>query len=229
MSLTLARMQALLRKGLGGLDDTDLTDPEADELLNLALWELEDKFPFRAKEKNFDITLVVSQVDYDLATLYAAEGGSDIFDAIESIAVIDADDMRHKLTRTSRSWVDENYDSTTDTDATPARYLREGNTLRVYPAPDVALTMNVTMKESVASLATSGNTATGLPRNWDILVVQGATVQGHILNGDYNEARQLANFQLTAIRSAVLNVSKETRADSRYARVNVIWDEPEGA
>ena len=46
--LSLTRMQALLRKGLGGLDSTDLTNTEADEYLNLALWELEDKSPFRA-------------------------------------------------------------------------------------------------------------------------------------------------------------------------------------
>ncbi len=229
MTLTLARMQALLRKGLGGLDSDDLTDTEADEYLNLALWELEDKFPFRSKETNFDITLVIGQIEYDLQTLYAAESGSDIFDAIESIAVIDSNNRRHKLTRTSQSWVDENYDSDTDVRATPERYLRWEDKIRVYPEPDVALTMNMTMKESVESLATGGNIATGLPRNWDELVIEGAIVRGHFYNLDYNEARQAANFQLTKIRSSVLNVSKEEKADSRYARLNVIWDDPADA
>ena len=46
MSLTRTRMFALVRKGLGGIDSDDLTDPECDELLNLALWELEDKYEF---------------------------------------------------------------------------------------------------------------------------------------------------------------------------------------
>ena len=217
MSLTLARMQALLRKGLGGLDDTDLTNPEADEYLNLALWELEDKFPFRAKETEMRFPLVVDQFEYSIPATT---------DAISSLALIDADGQRHKLVRKSRDWMDENIDEF-GTGATPTFYLREDTTLILYPIPAAVLTVIITLKVSVTSLLTGAVTETGLPRNWDVLVVQGAIMHGHIFAGDYNEARQIANFQLTAVRSAVLSLSKEEKADSRYARLNVIDSFPE--
>ena len=217
MDLTLTRMQALLRKGLGGLDSTDLTNTEADEYLNLALWDLEDKFPFRAKETEMRFPLVVDQFEYTIPATT---------DAISSLALIDADGQRHKLVRKSRDWMDENIDES-GTGATPTFYLREDTTLILYPIPDVILTIIMTLKVSITSLLTSSVEATGLPRNWDILVIQGATVFGHIFNGDYNEARQLANFQLTGVRSAVMTLAKEEKADSRYARLNVIDSFPE--
>ena len=217
MSLTLARMQALLRKGLGGLDSTDLTNIEADELLNLALWELEDKFPFRAKETEMRFPLVVDQYEYTIPATT---------DALSSVALIDTNGKRHKLARRSRDWMDENIDETDGT-GTPTGYLREDTTLIFNPIPDAILTIILTLKVAVTSLLTGSVTETGLPRNWDVLVVQGAIVMGHIFNGDYNEARQAANFQLTSVRSAVLNISKEEKADSRYARLNVIDSFPE--
>ena len=215
--LSLARMQALLRKGLGGLDSTDLTDPDADEYLNLALWDLEDKFPFRAKETEMRFPLVVDQFEYTIPATT---------DAISSIALIDSEGQRHKLVRKSRDWMDENIDES-GTGATPTFYLREDTTLIVYPIPDAILTIIITLKVSITSVLTGSVVVSGLPRNWDVLVVEGAIVFGHIFNGDYNEARQLANFQLTGVRSAVLTLSKEEKADSRYARLNVIDSFPE--
>ena len=219
MDLTLTRMQALLRKGLGGLDDTDLTNVEADEYLNLALWELEDKFPFRAKETEMRFPLVVDQYEYTIPVTT---------DAISSIALLDSNAQRHKLVRKSRDWMDENIDETGGSEgATPTFYLREDTTLILYPIPNKILTVVMTLKISIESLLTGAVTETGLPRNWDVLVVQGAVVYGHFFAGDYNESRQAANFQITSVRSAVLNLLKEEKADSRYARLNVIDAFPE--
>jgi hypothetical protein len=212
-------MFALTRKGLGGLDSTDLTDVEATELLNLALWELEDKFPFRAKETEMRFPLVVDQYEYTIPTTT---------DAISSLAVLDTDGIRHKLGRASRAWMDENFNETDDK-GTPTRYLREDTTIIFHPIPDAVLTAIMTLKVSIDSLLSGSVEATGLPRNWDELVVEGAIVRGHFYAGDYNEARQAANFQVQKIRSSVLNLAKEEKQDSRYARLNVIWDEPEGA
>jgi hypothetical protein len=212
-------MFALTRKGLGGLDSTDLTDVEATELLNLALWELEDKFPFRAKETEMRFPLVVDQYEYTIPTTT---------DAISSLAVLDTDGIRHKLGRASRDWMDENFNEEDDK-GTPTRYLREDTTIIFHPIPDAVLTTIMTLKVSIDSLLSGSVEATGLPRNWDELVVEGAIVRGHFYAGDYNEARQAANFQVQKIRSSVLNLAKEEKQDSRYARLNVIWDEPEGA
>lgn len=216
MTLTLDRMIALTRKGLGGLDSDDLTDVETIEYLNLALWELEDKFPFRAKETEMRFPLVAAQFEYSLPST---------LDAVSSLALIDSEGQRHKLERKSRAWMDENINEVS-TGASPTFYLREDTTLIVYPIPDAVLTMILTLKISVSTLLAGVVDETGLPRNWDVLVVQGAVVFGHFFAGDYNESRQASNFQVSAIRSAVLNIAKEEKADSRYARMNVLWEDP---
>ena len=218
MSLSLDRMIALVRSGLGNLDEDDLDLEEVTEFLNMGLWELEDKFPFRAKESEMRFPLVEDQYEYTLP---------ETLDAISSLAVRDSEAQRHKLTRSSRAWFDENMDEDAD-GATPERYLREDTTLILWPIPNEILTMILTSKVSVRSLADGEVEATGLPRNWDELVVEGAIVRGHFYAGDYNEARMAANFQITKVRAAVLSLAKEEKADSRYARLNVICDEPEG-
>jgi hypothetical protein len=64
MSLPLDRMRALLRKGLGGLDEQDLPDTEADELLNMSLWELESRFDFKEKECLIQTPIVGGTYEY---------------------------------------------------------------------------------------------------------------------------------------------------------------------
>ena len=123
--------------------------------------------------------------------------------------------------------MDENVDETAGDGGTPTGYLREDTTIIFDPIPDAILTVIMTLKVSVTSLLTGSVLATGLPRNWDVLVTQGAVVFGHFFEQDYNEARQAANFQLTGVRSAVLSLAKEEKADSRYARLNVIDEFPE--
>ena len=155
MTLSVDRMLVLLRRGLGGLESTDLEDVDAIEYLNLALWELEDKFPFKAKETELRFPLVVDQFEYSLPTT---------LDAISSLALLDSNQIRHKLGRRSRSWMDENFDESQDT-GQPTSYLREGDTLIVHPIPDAILNVILTLKTSISSLA-SGGVTSGLPRNW---------------------------------------------------------------
>lgn len=219
MTLDLTAMRRLLRKGLGGLDATDLPNSETDELLNLSLWELESQFPFRAKVKT-----VVGVFVVNVATVTVPAPN----DSLISIAVIDLEGKRHKLSRRSRHWYDEEADPVNDK-GLPRRYFREKETITVHPTPDAAYSREITMKETVASLLDPGNLVTGLPRNWDEIVVEGAITRGHFYVQDYLLARQAENFRLGKIRSAILTQSKEEKEDSRYARLNVIWDDPEDA
>jgi hypothetical protein len=106
--------------------------------------------------------------------------------------------------------------------------MREGNNLILYPTPDSdtgGLNLRISFKQGIASIA-ADSTGSGLPRNWDEIVVAGAAWRGHKAKGDYNIAQQAANFQIGLIRSAVPVEAKEER-DSRYARLNVIWEWPE--
>lgn len=223
MSLTLTRLRYLLRKGLGvALDTSDLNDEDADELLNMSLWPLEDSFPFKAKEECYTVSLVEGQFQYDLS-------GITNLDALRSISIEDSDGKSHKLMRTTRDWWDENYNSATDARGFPERYFRHKDTLMVYPVPsdvEAGLTLQIITSDSVASLVNAGDTPDGLPRNWHEIVLHGAIWRGHYFNEDYNLAQQAANFQIGLIRQAVTTEAKEEE-DSRYAGLEVLHDWPD--
>lgn len=216
MSLTLTRMRELVRKGLGNLSTDNLSDDEVDEYLNMSLWALEDKYPFRTREKNTNTNLVIGQYIYDLS-------GITRLDAIESVAVAEDPEKRRKLARIDRNWWDANFELTNR--GTPERYFRENNCIYVYPVPDEVLPLEIKHRQGVASLAAS-NTTTGLPRSWDEIVVQGAIYRGHYYNEDYDQAQKALNFQIGLIKNAVPVEAKE-EADSRYARVQVLTEWPD--
>lgn len=225
MSLSEDRMIYWLRKELGGLDDSDLSDVDALELLNMSLWSLEDTFPFKAKETvNTSIPLVEGTSSYSLASITR-------LDAITSVSIrlsADSNNEGHKLARMTRDWYDANYVGGEDARALPTRYMREGNLLYVYPDPNAdyaGLALRIAHRQGIASII-DGATSSGLPRNWDEIVMRGAVWRAHNANGDYNLAQQATNFQLGLIRQAITVEAKEER-DSRYARVNVIHEFPE--
>ena len=116
MSLTLTRMRALVRKGLGGLSDTELPDLDTDELLNLALWELTNNYPFELKETLFTAPLVEGQEDYQLPLG---------LDGLISVAIIDSQSVRVRLDRMTRAWYDLNHIDTSAARATPEKFMRE--------------------------------------------------------------------------------------------------------
>jgi len=224
MTLTLERMRALTRKGLGGLDDTDLPDLDCDELLNLSLWDLEAKYDFEEKETQWTALLVDGDFQYSLPGIV----GGFILDAIESISVIDPEGSRRKLDRMTRAWYDETFDD--DDIDLPRFYLREGEILTVYPTPgptEDGLTISLTGKEGIASMVSGTKEVTGLPRNWDDLVVMGAVTLGHYYAQDYREARESMTIQTALIRSTVPTLAKEEQ-DARYAGLDVQEGPPVG-
>lgn len=219
MSLTLARMRYLVRKGLGGLTSSDLDDTDTDELLNMALWDLDGRYPFKEKECRVSATLTAGTDKYDLPSYT---------DAVMSVAVVDMDhpEKLHKLARMTHDWYDANaYEDSTDVRGQPERYLRRDDYLLFWPIPDDAYPIWVTLWRTVSSLLDGSVEATGLPRTWDEIVVQGAIERGHFYHEDYNLARQASDFQTDKIRTAVPIEAKEER-DSRYAGLQVLWDFP---
>lgn len=212
-TITLARMRYRLRQGLGGLDTTDLPDVDADELLNWALWELEDKFPFKEKECLRTAQTLDGMKSYDLP--------SDL-DALKGVAIQDSEGQWYPLERISEHREDEIFRDSADTEARPTKYYREDDKIVLHPTPDKAYTMQIRMWRTVASLLEGQVETPGLPRNWHELVIEGAIARGHFYSQDYDEARQATNFQLGKVRGAVLSIGKEEKFDSRYARVRPI-------
>jgi hypothetical protein len=217
-------MRALTRKGLGGLNEDDLSDPDCDELLNLSLWDLEAKYDFEEKETQWTRILADGVFEYILPNV----SEDFLLDAIESVAVIDPEGSRRKLDRMTRSWYDETFDDD-DLDL-PRFYLRENLILTVYPTPgpnEDGLTLSLTGKEGIATMVEGIKEVTGLPRNWDELVVMGAVTLGHYYAQDYRESRESMTLQTAKIRSTVPTLAKEEQ-DARYAGLDVQEGPPVG-
>lgn len=219
MSLSLDRMIYWLRMELGVLDSEELGEDDAIDLLNMALWNVEGNFDFRTRERCAKTTLVIGQYQYDLS-------GVTRLDAIASISIIDADGQRHKLTRASRHWLDANANFEDD-EGLPVRYLRERDLLTIHPKPDEALDLEINFRQGVADLVENGTAGTGLPRNWDEIIISGAVWRGwKTLKRDYEKAKEAATVT-GALINMTRSVAAKEESDSRYARVNVIWEFPE--
>lgn len=222
MGLTLDEMRYLVRKGAGNVDEDELVDVDVDLYLNMSLWELENRFDFRTQSKRYRFDLEVGTYIYELASLTSPN-------SITSIAILeedsDADDegVMFKLTRTGRNWLDENANYSDSVTGMPRRYHREGDCLYLDIKPDKAYTMEITLRQGVASIVEGTKETTGLPRNWDELVVQGAIWRAHFYNEDYERGQQASNFQVGGIRNAVEEKVHDDR-DNRYAGLQVLWD-----
>ncbi len=220
MSLDQAALRRLLRKALGGLESSDLSDDECDELLNMSLWEIEDQFPFEIKETLYTTLLVEDQYEYDLT-------GISQLDAIVSLSYVDENGVSVPLDRMTRQVFDTLFDdgSENDVSGSPDRYLREGNVLYIWPPPDEDLDgerLKLAMKEGIANLTSGG---TSLPRNWDQIILQGAIAIGHNLMQDYDLRDKAENFKISKLRATVTTQSKEEE-DSRWAGLQVAYDRP---
>lgn len=218
MTLSLTRMRALVRRGLGGLDSDDITDDEVDELLNLSLWELDNRFPFKEKECLVTASTVAGQADYALP--------SDL-DAIRTVSIVDDDTERYVPLKQMdvQDFEEKAQEDDEDDRDQPTHYMRRDNGVHLHPIPDKVYTLRLNMWRTVASLVEGTIEETGLPRNWDEIVVEGAVTRGHFYTQDYNLARQAENFRVGHERGAVLDEHKEKRG-ARYARIKPIFEWP---
>lgn len=218
MSLTLARMRALLRKGLGGLDSNELTDAEADELLNIALWDLDNRFPFKEKECLVTASTVAGQEDYALPST---------LDAIRNVAIVDDETGQYRYLREMTvEWYENNAeDDDEDERARPKYWLRRDDGLILWPIPDIVYTLRLEMWRTVPSLLEGTVDTTGLPRNWDRIVVKNAVAEGHFFNQDYNLEQQARNSAIGNERGSVLTTSKEEEG-IRFGGLDVLHEWP---
>jgi hypothetical protein len=67
--LNIVNMREGIRKATGIEDgDPDLTTAQIDLYLNRALWEIDNKFPFKEKEKTVTFETVSAERNYDVPT-----------------------------------------------------------------------------------------------------------------------------------------------------------------
>ena len=220
--LTLLDMRKLVREGLGGLDEQDLTDPDLDMLLNMSYWEIESRFPFEEKNARTEFVTVVGTNEYSIGTMEVAS--ATLLDAIQSISVM-KDDQSYKLQRMSEDYYDEQYNSNTDHQSIPRYYVRRDDTIVLWPVPDEIYTMRLYYLKTLQAILVGSVEILNFPREWDELVVEGAVTRGHYYRQDYQLARESENFRVAKLRTASTTKSKEEE-DSRYAGLVVQWDEP---
>jgi hypothetical protein len=223
--LSLDRMRFLVRKGLGNLTEVDLPDLEVDELLNMSLWSLSERFPFKEKECVVEAPILAGVNSYGVPNLHH-------LDALYSLAVRGEDGEAEKLARRSMDWIEQNRQVEDPALAPeggkrgrPQYYTRWRNTIFLHPIPDKDYIIRAAYWKTVPSLTEGSVETPDLPRNWHEIVVEGAITMGHYYNEDYNLAQQAENFRIGHERTAINVTAKEER-DSRVAGLQVLWDFP---
>jgi hypothetical protein len=229
--LNVDEMRELVRAGLGGVSPSELDNTKVDQLLNMSFWYLESRFPFKEKECRIEFPMTVGENGYLVPGNNPSAPNLLDLEAIKSISVIDPDSdtitQVSKMTQQHWDAIVENLDNT-DYYAIPTRWVRMDETIVFHPTPDKIYTVRLYFLKTLKSLVDGTVDDLNFPREWCEIVVEGAIARGHQYYGqDYNLAGGMYNLQTNKIRTAVSHQSKE-ESPSRYARLIVQWDEPEG-
>ena len=217
MAIDLSVLRTELRIHLGFESDgtDDLSNDDADLLLNRAFWELLNKFNFREEECSVEFTIAE---DEDYTSLPV------LFESMRSLAILNSD--TNKWTPLDRIDIQEferlaNDDSSAK--GAPEKYFREGVGIRLLSsaggAPDATYTLRIKYRFTLADLA-SGNATLVIPDVWHELILMGGFWRGLHRIRDYEGAREIRNTQIGMINTTVEVESKE-EVDSPLAGIEI--------
>ncbi len=217
MAIDLTVLRTELRVHLGYETDgtDDLSDDNADLLLNRAFWELLNKFNFREEECSIEFTVDEDDDFISLPTL---------FESLRTLSILNAD--TNKWTPLVRADIKE-FERVANDDSSakgaPENYFREGIGIRLYSsaggAPDKTYTLRIKYRVTLADLAT-GNTTLIIPDVWHELVLMGGHWRGLYRLRNYEAAREIRNVQIGLINSTVEVEGKE-EGDSSLAGIEI--------
>ena len=217
MSIDLAVLRTELRIHLGFESDgtDDLSNDDADLLLNRAFWELLNKFNFREEECSIEFTVDEDEDFISLPTL---------FESIRKLSILNSD--TNKWTPLVRIDIQE-FERVTNDDTSakgaPESYFREGVGIRLLSSagggPDATYTLRIKYRLTLADLD-SGNTTLVLPDVWHELILMGGHWRGLHRIRDYEGAREVRNTQIGMINSTVEVEAKE-EVDSPLAGIEI--------
>lgn len=212
MPMDIENMRHRIRKALGlEDDDPDLVDDDIDVYLNESYWELQDKFPFREKEKTVRFSTIAGTRSYDMPKP---------FDSLISLSVQDPTSNQFtKLERMTTDVYESKYDEDDEEQGIPTHYVREGCFARLWPTPDDAYVVSLKKLITLDDISTQ-IPEPEIPRAWWEIIRFGGLWRAFIDFGDYARSNQIKGHQVTLINSMVPVASKEER-DSREAGVEV--------
>lgn len=215
--IDLIRMRRRVRKPLGMLDedDTDLLNDDIDEYLNMAYWEVQDKFPFREKERTGTFSTQAGIRNYEMPRP---------FEAVQSIAVLDPVTKKHvPLDLITASVYEGEYDENTSAQGIPQQYLREDCFARFIPTPDKAYTIILRRLITLLDLS-EANPTIPIPQVWNEILIYGAVWRAFIDFGDLARANAMKAHQVSLINTIVPTEQKEL-GDTSRAGLEVIRGE----
>ncbi len=217
MAIDLAVLRTELRVHLGYESDgtDDLSDGDADLLLNRAFWELLNKFNFREEECSIEFTVAEDEDFISLPTL---------FESIRKLAILNS--TTNVWTPLVRIDIHEFERTSNDDDSAkgaPEKYFREGIGIRLLAnaggAPDATYTLRIKYRVTLADLGTS-NTTVEIPDVWHELLLFGGFWRGLHRLRDFEAAREIRNTQIGMINSTVPVEAKE-EVDSPLAGIEI--------
>jgi|GraSoiStandDraft_4_1057263.scaffolds.fasta_scaffold44309_6 hypothetical protein len=217
--LNIVNMREGIRKATGIEDgDPDLTTAQIDLYLNRALWEIDNKFPFKEKEKTVTFETVSAERNYDVPTPV---------DAVKSLAI---SDLFSKETKTLRYMETFEYDNLYDADTynmgKPWGYTRENCFVRLWPTPDKIYTI-IMKRWIILSDLDDTNDIPEIPIVWHEVIQLGGLWRAFIDIGDIARANQIKNHQIAIINSIIPTQVKEEGND-KYAGLEVLRADYDG-
>lgn len=212
-------MEKGIRKATGVEDgDPDLTHDEVILYLNRALWELDNKFPFKEKEKTVTFNLIIGTRNYDVP---------EPFDAVKSVAIMDRYSNAYSTLEYMDTFEYENkYAEGENFYGKPIGYTRENCFLRVWPTPDYEYKVSLKRLITLSDLSDT-NTYPDIPQVWHEIIQMGGLWRAFLDFGDLARANQIKNHQISLINSTVPTQAKEEGND-KFAGVEVLRSDYDG-
>ena len=212
---TVARMIVRVRRPLGMTDpaDPDMLDSDVEEYLNMAFWEIMDKFPFREKERTGTFLTVAGTRNYEMPTP---------FECLRALAVVDPVTLQHRpLDQMTVDEYEQVYNENTCDQGKPIKYLREECFARLWPTPDQVYTIWMRRNTVLADLDEVLNNTLVIPQVWSEIIIYGAVWRALIDLGDIARATAMKSHQVSLL-DTVTPVEQKEDADNSRAGVDVL-------
>lgn len=213
LSLTELRTELRVHLGMEETDTDELSNDDADLLLNRAFWELLNKFNFREEEQSSTFNTIQGTEFYSLPTL---------FESVRNIAIqnIDVAETWVPLDRLSIDEYTKNLDDAPAGEAIPTTYFREESGIRLQPIPDKdTYVIKLKHRITLADLSSSNLTLV-IPEVWHEIILYGGLWRALHRVRDYEAAREIKNQQIALINSTVEVEGKE-EVDSSLAGIEI--------
>jgi hypothetical protein len=207
-SIDIVRMRRSVRRPLGMLDedDPDLTNDDVDLYLNRAYWEVQDKFPFREKERRGTFVTQIGVRNYEMPKP---------FEALTGLSIVDPVSGQHTpLDYMENDRYESEYQEGENFYGTPQFYTRMDCFATLLPTPDKAYTLVLRRKIILTDLSSS-NQLSSLPQVWDEILIFGAVWRGFFDFGDFARANQVKAHQVSLLDTIVPTPAKELGDTSR--------------